>query len=109
MARRLKGASSADTRSAILDLIRSNGQISRTQLAEKSGLTESTISKVVRGLMERKLVIEGGHAESTGGKRPVLLELNAYLGWAVGLSLDFAHISIVLCDIFGDVVHSDIL
>ncbi len=109
MARRLKGASSADTRSAILDLIRSSGQISRTQLAERSGLTESTISKVVRGLIDRGLVVEGGHAASTGGKRPVLLELNRCSRWAVGLSLDFARISIVLCDIFGNVVHSDIL
>jgi predicted NBD/HSP70 family sugar kinase len=106
MARRLKGASSADTRSAILDLIRSSGSVSRIELAEKSGLTEATISKIVRALIDGGLVVEAGYAESTGGKRPVLLELNAASSYALGVSLDYARISLVLCDINGTVLHS---
>ncbi len=106
MARRLKGASSADTRSAILDLIRSSGRVSRIELSEKSGLTEATISKIVRTLIDGGLVVEAGYAESTGGKRPVLLELNAASRYALGVSLDYARISLVLCDINGTVLHS---
>ncbi|WP_033371974.1 ROK family transcriptional regulator [Humibacter albus] len=106
MARRLKGASSADTRSAILDLIRSSGQISRIELSEQSGLTEATISKIVRALIVGGLVIEAGYAESTGGKRPVLLELNTASRFALGVSLDYARISLVLCDINGTALHS---
>jgi len=106
MARRLKGISSADTRSAILDLIRSSGQVSRIELSEKSGLTEATISKVVRTLIVDGLVIETGYAESTGGKRPVLLELNVASRYALGVSLDYARISLVLCDISGRMLHS---
>jgi predicted NBD/HSP70 family sugar kinase len=106
MARRLKGASSADTRSAILDLIRSSGRVSRIELSEKSGLTEATISKIVRTLIDGGLVVEAGFAESTGGKRPVLLELNAASRYALGVSLDYARISLVLCDINGRALHS---
>jgi len=106
MARRLKGASSADTRSAILDLIRSSGQVSRIELSEKSGLTEATISKIVRTLIVDGFVIETGYAESTGGKRPVLLELNVASRYALGVSLDYARISLVLCDISGKMLHS---
>jgi len=106
MARRLKGASSADTRSAILDLIRSSGQVSRIELSERSGLTEATISKIVRALIIDRLVVEAGFAESTGGKRPVLLELNAASRYALGVSLDYARISLVLCDINGTVLYS---
>ena len=106
MPRRLKGASSADTRSAILDLIRSSGRVSRIELSERSGLTEATISKIVRTLIDGGLVVEAGFAESTGGKRPVLLELNASSRYALGVSLDYARISIVLCDINGAALHS---
>ncbi|WP_243062001.1 ROK family transcriptional regulator [Humibacter sp. RRB41] len=106
MTRRLKGASSADTRSAILDLIRSSGQVSRIELSEKSGLTEATISKIVRALIVDGLVVEAGFAESTGGKRPVLLELNTASRYALGVSLDYARISLVLCNISGNVLHS---
>lgn len=106
MPRRLKGASSADTRSAILDLIRSSGRVSRIELSERSGLTEATISKIVRTLIDGGLVVEAGFAESTGGKRPVLLELNASSRYALGVSLDYARISLVLCDINGRALHS---
>jgi hypothetical protein len=37
---RLKGRSFAETRGAVLDLIRSEGEISRTDLARRYALTE---------------------------------------------------------------------
>ncbi|WIB68320.1 ROK family transcriptional regulator [Curtobacterium sp. MCBD17_035] len=99
--RRLKGASVAETRSAIVDLIRSSGTISRTELAERSGLTNATISKIVRTLLDDGLVSEVGYAESTGGKRAVLLELNSTAGYAVGVALDTAQDVYVLVDLSG--------
>jgi predicted NBD/HSP70 family sugar kinase len=105
MAVRLKGRSSVETRSAILDLIRSSGQVSRTELAEKSGLTEATISKLVRSLILDGIVVEAGYADSTGGKRPVLLELNTRSGYALGISLDTSRIVYVLSDLGGEPVH----
>lgn len=101
MDRRLKGRSSAETRSAILDLIRSSRQVSRNELSERSGLTEATISKVVRTLLEEGFIVEAGYATSTGGKRPILLELNTTSLYAVGITLDVAHIVYVLCDLSG--------
>jgi predicted NBD/HSP70 family sugar kinase len=105
MAGRLKGRSSIETRSAILDLIRSSGRVSRIELAEKSGLTEATISKIVRGLLDDGLVVEAGYADSTGGKRPVLLELNSESRYAIGISLDARRIVYVVSDITGHPVH----
>jgi predicted NBD/HSP70 family sugar kinase len=101
MDRRLKGRSSAETRSAILDLIRSSGQVSRPELSERSGLTEATISKIVRTLLDEGFIVEAGYATSTGGKRPTLLELNTTSRYAVGITLDVAHIVYVLCDLSG--------
>jgi predicted NBD/HSP70 family sugar kinase len=104
--RHLKGRSFAETQSAIFDLIRSSGQVSRNDLSERSGLTEATISKVVRTLLTEGYIIEAGYATSTGGKRPVLLELNTTSRYAVGITLDVAHIVYVLCDLGGHEVDS---
>ena len=68
--RRLKGRSYAETRSAVLDLIRSSKSISRVDLARRSGLTEATISKIVKDLLSDGVVMKAGMADSTGGKRP---------------------------------------
>jgi predicted NBD/HSP70 family sugar kinase len=98
---RLKGRSLAETRGAILDLIRSEGEISRTDLARRSALTEKTISGIVKSLIDSGVVVESGYARSTGGKRPILLRLNDKELYAVGVTLDVARCIIVLCALDG--------
>ena len=99
--RRLKGRSSAETRSAVLDLIRSEGEISRSELARRSELTEKTISVIVKSLIYSGVIIESGYAKSTGGKRPVLLRLNDKRLYAVGVTFDLARCLLVLCGVDG--------
>ncbi len=93
----LRGRSSAETRSAVLDLIRASGKISRVDLARRAVLTEATISKIVKELLATGLVVHAGYAESTGGKRPVLLKLSDGGRYAVGLTMDFHSSTVVLC------------
>ena len=93
----LRGRSSAETGTAVLDLIRTSGKISRVDLARQSALTEATISKIVKGLLATGLIVPAGCAESTGGKRPVLLKLNDGGRYAIGLTMDFHSSAIVLC------------
>lgn len=95
--RTLRGRSSSETRSAVLDLIRSSGRISRVDLARRSALTEATISKIVKELLAAGLVVQAGYAQSTGGKRAELLRLNGGGLLAVGLTLDFNRSTVVLC------------
>lgn len=93
----LRGRSSAETRSAVLDLIRASGKISRVDIARRSALTEATISKIVKELLAAGLIVPAGYAESRGGKRPVLLKLNDGGRYAIGLAIDFHSSTIVLC------------
>ncbi|WP_345031455.1 MarR family transcriptional regulator, partial [Kutzneria kofuensis] len=78
----------ASSKAAVLDVIRAAGTISRVGLANATGLTGATISTTVRKLIDEGLVVETGHAESTGGKRRVLLRLNESARFAVGVHLD---------------------
>ncbi|GAA2078562.1 ROK family transcriptional regulator [Pseudolysinimonas kribbensis] len=98
------GPSSEKTRGAILDLIRSSGTVSRNELVELSGLTGASITRIVKALIEAGLVIETGYGDSTGGKRPTLLELNPRSRYAVGLSLDDAHLTYAVTDLGGRLV-----
>lgn len=104
MGRSFKGATATETHSAILDLIRSCGTVSRTELVERSGLTGASISRIVRQLIVDGLVIESGYGDATGGKRRTLLQLHASARHAVGISLDAVRITIVITDLAGRVV-----
>ncbi|WP_431278432.1 ROK family protein [Leifsonia poae] len=98
------GPSSANTRSAILDMVRSGGTVTRTELAERSGLTPTSITRIVKSLIEDGLVVEAGFLGSTGGKRSGLLELNTTGRFAVGLSLDAGRLTYVVTDLAGTVI-----
>jgi predicted NBD/HSP70 family sugar kinase len=99
-----KGASAVETHGAILDLIRSNGVISRTELTDRSGLTGASISRIVRQLLDDGLVVETGLGESTGGKRRTLIQLNPASRFAVGITLEYDQITYVVVDLGGRVV-----
>ncbi|MGC5170174.1 ROK family transcriptional regulator [Microbacterium sp. DT81.1] len=103
VARRL-GPSSENTRSAVLDLIRSSGTVSRIELAEMSGLTATSITRIIKSLIDAGLVVETGYGDSTGGKRPSLIELNLLARYAVGVSLDDARLTYVVTDLGGNLV-----
>lgn len=98
------GPSSENTRSAILDMIRSSGTVSRIELAEMSGLTATSITRMVKSLIDDRLVMETGFGDATGGKRRSLLEINPRGRYAVGLSLDDSRLTYVVTDLGGNVV-----
>lgn len=85
----------------MLDLIRSSDGVSRVELARRSGLTEATISKIVKDLLGDGVVVNAGEAVSTGGKRPTLLRLSTSTRYAVGVTLDISTTVIVLCGLDG--------
>jgi predicted NBD/HSP70 family sugar kinase len=94
----------ASSKAAVLDVIRAAGTISRVGLINATGLTGATISIAVRKLIDEGLVVETGRAESTGGKRRVLLQLDHHSRYAVGVHLDHGRITYVLTNLGGAVV-----
>jgi hypothetical protein len=77
----------AMNRNLILNIVRSQGPLSRTQLTESSGLSVGAVSQIVSDLLESKWVTEAGESDSTGGRRQVLLRLNPTAAYVVGLKL----------------------
>ncbi len=98
------GAAHTSSRSAILDIIRAAGTISRVDLTQATGFSAPTVSIVVRRLIEEGLVVEVGHGRSTGGKRPLLLQLNPEARFAIGVHLDDEGINFVVGDLAGTIV-----
>ena len=69
--RQVRGANSA----ALLELLQRHERLSRADLARYSGLSEGTVSRIVTELIGRKLVMEDGAENSTGGRPATCLRL----------------------------------
>jgi len=77
----------AMNRNLILNMIRSQGPLSRTQLTELSGLSVGAVSQIVNALLSAGWINEAGESDYTGGRRQVMLRLNPTAGYVVGLKL----------------------
>ena len=89
----------------ILDLIRMKQAVSRAELSKETGLSPTAISGIVSSLIEREYIHEVGTGESSGGRKPVLLELKPNSWYSVGLDIEVDIIQFVLMDITGQVLH----
>ena len=94
----------ASSKGRTLDLIRSSGPISRVELAELTGLTQATISTVVRELLADGVISETGRGESTGGKPRMQLEINPASRLGIGVHIGQDYITYIVADLGGTVV-----
>ena len=92
-------------RNLVLNLIKSRGPISRTDIARLSGLSLATVSGITGDFIKAGLVHEMGEGESTGGRRPVLLRLNYQAGFVVGVKLMEQAVASALTDLEAQVLH----
>ncbi len=94
----------------LLELIRQKGPLTRTELSQGSGFNIVTISNYLKEFIDQGLVVERGFDVSTGGRKPVLVELNAKAGFVIGIDLGpMDHPNIVMTglitDLKGNIVH----
>ncbi|MDP3953018.1 ROK family transcriptional regulator [Microbacterium sp.] len=89
----------------VLDIIRrSPSGVSRTELAELTGLSAQTLSNVARRLTVADLIVEGERVVTGPGKPRTLLRLNRSARFAVGIHLDPSIDTFVVVDLSGAVV-----
>lgn len=104
----LRGARGADlrlmrelNRLLVLNTLRTHGPLSRVAIARRTGLSRTTVSSIMEGLLEDELVREGGtqSASPQGGRRAILVHFNTEAGWALGVDMGRTHVTTLLCDL----------
>lgn len=91
-------------RSAILELLREQGPLSRAKIANLLHLSPATVTRIVNELMEENLILEIGTDDSTGGRRPTLLEFNYAANAIIGIDMGGTHIVGALADLGGNIL-----
>lgn len=88
--------------SVVLDRIRRQNSITKSDLAKNLNLSLPTISRIVNTLVEKDYVIEAGFGKSSGGKKPRILKFNSRKAFVVGIAIDINFIEIILADLSGN-------
>ncbi|MCT4798305.1 ROK family transcriptional regulator [Exiguobacterium profundum] len=91
-------------RALILRLIRLHQPVSRVELAKKTSLTKPTISNIVNELKEEGLISERELGVSSGGRRPIMLELAASDRFVIGIDATQRKLHGVVTNIHGELL-----
>lgn len=89
----------AMNKSLVLNVVRQEGPISRAQVAKKTNITRATVSDIVNDLIADGAIYEGGEDNSPVGRKGILLNYNASLGFGVGVDIGGTKISFGLFDV----------
>ncbi|GID94131.1 ROK family protein [Amorphoplanes digitatis] len=109
MARREAPAAGPGSRALIVDVVRSSVAISRVELAELTGLTQPSISNIVRDLIADGIIHEIGSTDSVLGRRRKLIAISPANRFGVGFNLGPDTVTCVAIDLTGGVVGREVV
>lgn len=92
--------------SMILNLIREQQPISRARIAQLTNLNKSTVSSIVQGLLDERLLDERIEKQKTVGRNPISLRLKTSNHFFAGIYFDSVTTKIAIIDINGTVKES---
>ncbi len=88
----------------ILDAIRKNGPIGRTEISKITGFNIVTVSNYIDHYIKEGLVSEGGYDTSSGGRKPMLVGLNYKSAYVIGVGFDMADMLGVITDLCSNII-----
>jgi predicted NBD/HSP70 family sugar kinase len=109
MARREAPAAGPGSRALIVDVIRSAQTISRGELVELTGLTQPSISNIVRDLIADGIIHETGSTDSAQGRPRKLIAINPANRSGIGFHFGPETVTCVAIDLTGGVIGRETL
>lgn len=77
---------------------------SKPEIAGTLGLSMPTVLQNVKELLDRRVIVENGEYESTGGRKAKALSVNAGFKYAAGIDITTNHISYIMMNLTGELV-----
>jgi len=90
----------------VLNYLREHGPISRVLLAQRLGLSRTTVSSIMDALLQEGMVREGHFLDATpkGGRRAILVHFNADAGRILGIDVGRTHLTMILTNLAPEIM-----
>ncbi|WP_276355132.1 ROK family protein [Cohnella caldifontis] len=82
----------------IYSFIAESGIVSKAELLGRFAVTSSTLTRMLEEMASEKLILASGLGPSSGGRRPILYEINPGYGYYFGLEISRLHSSLGFFD-----------
>ncbi|TCS80186.1 winged helix-turn-helix DNA-binding protein [Muricomes intestini] len=98
-----------DNARKVLQLLIKSDSLTRKDIAEKSGVSPSTVTQIITPLIEQGIVIEIKEGESTGGRKPIFIQFNKNYGRIAIVDISDMGTSVYLFDLKGNQLSAEYL
>ena len=86
----------------LLDLLRSEGPLSRIDVIDRTGLSRSTVNQRLAVLERAGLIRESGNGESNGGRPSTRFDFNAARAKVLAADIGATGFTLAVCDLAGE-------
>ncbi|MGW6306297.1 ROK family protein [Streptomyces niveus] len=88
----------------VIETVRLSGTITRGEIAHRTGLTQQSVSRIARSLLDRGILIEDAQLRATSGKPRTPVRLRGAAAHALGIHIDPELLTAVVIDLDGAIV-----
>ena len=88
----------------IMDIIQSLGPISKNEILIKTKMKLTTLNRDMTTLLEKKIIIESALADSTGGRKAALYDVNPIDFYLVGIDVSRTYSQIVVTNLKFEII-----
>jgi predicted NBD/HSP70 family sugar kinase len=82
----------------VFEKIQKDGPFTINCLMECFDFKLSTLNRIINSLKADRLIVEAGFEESSGGRKPVLYDINTSAAYIIGIDISRTHSRVALCD-----------
>jgi len=93
-----------DEAKSILSLVQKKGPLTKSQILHLTNMKLTTLNRCILPLEEMKLIIESNIGESTGGRKPLLYDVNPGRYYLVGIDISRTYTKIVVTNLKMDIL-----
>lgn len=94
----------AGNRANIIHILRTKETTTKQEIAKTLGLSIPTVTTNINELLEEGLIVEAGVAQSTGGRKPMVLQFQKNAKYTVGVDITPNKVNIVLVNLQVEVI-----
>ncbi|RXZ78770.1 ROK family transcriptional regulator [Paenibacillaceae bacterium] len=94
-------------RLTVFEIIKTQNPISRAMIAKQTGMSPTTVSRIVGELIEQGYILESEQVSEGLGRKSTLLGLVDASVSSIGVELDRHSLSVGIVDLQGNLVHSE--
>lgn len=79
-----------------LDIVQKNGLITKKSIQAITGMTLTSLNRVMKGLEDKKLIVQAGISESTGGRKAVKYDVAQSGIYVIGVDISRTYVRIII-------------